>query len=179
MDAVSCRSRSRRTRTLSPSGAVSVAAIDSPSRPIRPMRALSPAPTAVPRSDGGATFESASLKKPKPWPGPLKPSDAVQRPESRVSLKNGRFLAVLTGLERDSQLNGARLETQLSRWGGENTRTFFSREFKLCTSRVAFFYTGPICRSVTNENQVPRLPEHGWAALQWSLGLIEPQLFWN
>src|SRR6266566_4737867 len=66
MDAVSCRSRSRRTRTLSPSGAVSVAAIDSPSRPIRPMRALSPAPTAVPRSDGGATCESASLKKPKP-----------------------------------------------------------------------------------------------------------------
>src|SRR5438876_9681929 len=42
----------------------SVAAIDSPSRPIRPMRALSPAPTAVPRSDGGATCESASLKKP-------------------------------------------------------------------------------------------------------------------
>src|SRR5207244_7005444 len=64
MDAVSCRSRSRRTRTLSRSGAASVAAIDSPSRPIRPMGALSPAPTAVPRSDGGATCESASLKKP-------------------------------------------------------------------------------------------------------------------
>ncbi len=64
MDAVSCRSQSRRTRTPAPSGAVSVAAIDSSSRPIRRMRALSPAPTAVPRSDGGATCESASLKKP-------------------------------------------------------------------------------------------------------------------
>src|SRR5712691_6681635 len=48
------------------SDALSAAAINSSSQIIRPMTALSPAPTAVPRSGGGATFESASLKKPKP-----------------------------------------------------------------------------------------------------------------
>ena len=54
----------------------------------------------------------------------------MQRPEARASLKNGRLLAVLTGLEPDSRLNGARLANPLYPVERREHAGFFLPEFK-------------------------------------------------